>query len=143
MVASERERLALYGRLKEVIGVDNADTFFGLLPRAGFEEVATRADLERWTAAAKSDLDQWRAATQADLEAWRAATKADLDQWRAATKADLDQWRADTKADLDHWCTVTRHEMQQRLAHLRENLKTPALREEFERANQFRGTGQR
>lgn len=33
--------------------------------------------------------------------------------------------------------------LEQRLAHLRENLKTPALREEFERANQFRGTGQR
>jgi prephenate dehydrogenase len=28
--------------------------------------------------------------------------------------------------------------MEQRLAHLRENLKTPELREEFERANQFR-----
>jgi prephenate dehydrogenase len=29
--------------------------------------------------------------------------------------------------------------LEQRLAHLRENLKTPELREEFERANQFRG----
>jgi prephenate dehydrogenase len=28
--------------------------------------------------------------------------------------------------------------MEQRLAHLRENLKTPQLREEFERANRFR-----
>jgi prephenate dehydrogenase len=30
--------------------------------------------------------------------------------------------------------------MEQRLAHLRENLKTPELRDEFERANQFRTT---
>jgi prephenate dehydrogenase len=30
--------------------------------------------------------------------------------------------------------------LEQRLAYLRENLKTPALREEFERANQFRGS---
>jgi len=28
--------------------------------------------------------------------------------------------------------------LEQRLAHLRENLKTPELREEFERANRFR-----
>ncbi len=30
------------------------------------------------------------------------------------------------------------HKMEQRLAHLRENLRTPELREEFERANRFR-----
>ena len=29
--------------------------------------------------------------------------------------------------------------LEQRLAHLRENLKTPELREEFEKANAFRG----
>jgi prephenate dehydrogenase len=28
--------------------------------------------------------------------------------------------------------------MEQRLAHLRENLRTPELRDEFERANRFR-----
>lgn len=33
--------------------------------------------------------------------------------------------------------------LEQRLTHLRENLKTPELREEFERANQFRIAGQR
>jgi prephenate dehydrogenase len=30
------------------------------------------------------------------------------------------------------------HALEQRLAYIRENLRTPALREEFERANQFR-----
>jgi len=30
------------------------------------------------------------------------------------------------------------HALEQRLAHLRENLRTPALRDEFERANKFR-----
>lgn len=33
------------------------------------------------------------------------------------------------------------HALEQRLAHLRENLKTPELREEFERANRFRVKG--
>lgn len=33
--------------------------------------------------------------------------------------------------------------LEQRLTHLRENLKTPELREEFEKANGFRGVGQR
>lgn len=33
--------------------------------------------------------------------------------------------------------------LEQRLTHLRENLKTPELREEFEKANGFRGSGRR
>ena len=32
----------------------------------------------------------------------------------------------------------TLHSLEQRLAHLRENLRTPELRDEFERANRFR-----
>jgi prephenate dehydrogenase len=35
--------------------------------------------------------------------------------------------------------TATLFALEQRLAHLRENLKTPELREEFEKANAFRG----
>jgi len=31
--------------------------------------------------------------------------------------------------------------LEQHIAHIRENLKTPGLREEFDRANKFRGTG--
>ena len=30
------------------------------------------------------------------------------------------------------------HALEQRLAHLRENLRTPELRDEFDRANKFR-----
>jgi prephenate dehydrogenase len=30
------------------------------------------------------------------------------------------------------------HKLEQRLAHIRENLKTPELRAEFDRANKFR-----
>jgi len=33
--------------------------------------------------------------------------------------------------------------LEQRLAHLRENLRTPELREEFEQANRFRGSSLR
>ena len=35
------------------------------------------------------------------------------------------------------------HALEQRLAHIRQNLKTPELREEFERANRFRPNGPR
>jgi prephenate dehydrogenase len=37
----------------------------------------------------------------------------------------------------------TLHALEQRLAHVRENLKTPELREEFAKANRFRETGSR
>ena len=36
---------------------------------------------------------------------------------------------------------ATLHAMEQRLAHVRENLKTPELRDEFAKANQFKGPG--
>ncbi len=46
-------------------------------------------------------------------------------------------WRdiAHTNADS---IAATLHALEQRIAHIRENLKTPQLREEFERANEFR-----
>ena len=46
-------------------------------------------------------------------------------------------WRdiAHTNSDA---IAKTLHALEQRLAHIRENLKTPELREEFDRANRFR-----
>jgi prephenate dehydrogenase len=48
-------------------------------------------------------------------------------------------WRDVALSNTEH---VERalHALEQRLAHLRENLRTPGLREEFERANHFRAT---
>jgi prephenate dehydrogenase len=48
-------------------------------------------------------------------------------------------WRDVALSNTEH---VERalHALEQRLAHLRENLRTPGLREEFERANNFRAT---
>jgi len=49
----------------------------------------------------------------------------------------LSMWRdiAHTNSDA---IAQTLHALEQRLAHLRENLKTPELRDEFDRANRFR-----
>ena len=65
------------------------------------DQLATKADLERF--ATKEDLANLRAemATKADLE--RFATKADLE--RFATKADLEHFA--TKADLERFATKT------------------------------------
>jgi prephenate dehydrogenase len=46
-------------------------------------------------------------------------------------------WR-DIAATNTEAIQATLHALEQRLAHLRENLRTPALREEFEQANRFR-----
>jgi prephenate dehydrogenase len=46
-------------------------------------------------------------------------------------------WRDIASSNSDA-LTVALHALEQRLAHIRENLKTPELRAEFERANQFR-----
>jgi prephenate dehydrogenase len=46
-------------------------------------------------------------------------------------------WRDIAMTNTDH-IADTLHALEQRLAHVRENLRTPELREEFHRANNFR-----
>ena len=48
-------------------------------------------------------------------------------------------WRDVALSNTEH-VEHALHALEQRLAHLRENLRTPGLREEFERANHFRAT---
>ena len=45
MSSDERARVALYERLDEALGRDNADTLMGYLPPVGWADVATKHDV--------------------------------------------------------------------------------------------------
>jgi hypothetical protein len=57
MAISEGSRHALYQRLEEVLGRDNAETLMEHLPPVGWADVATKRDLDALTVATKRDLE--------------------------------------------------------------------------------------
>jgi hypothetical protein len=104
MTERERRRHELLQRLEELLGSEHAATLMEHLPPDRWNELATKADLDRF--ATKADLERF--ATKADLD--RFATKADLD--RFATKADLEPFAS--KSDL----VATRDELRKEMEHL-------------------------
>jgi hypothetical protein len=78
MPVDERARHRLYLRLEGVLGSEEAGTLMNQLPPAGFDQLATKADVAALRNATKADV----AALRADLEAHRSATKADMDALR-------------------------------------------------------------
>jgi hypothetical protein len=109
MTERERRRHELLQRLEELLGSEHAATLMEHLPPDRWNELATKADLERF--ATKADLDRFATkvfATKEDLE--RFATKEDLE--RFATKADLERFAS--KSDL----VATRDELRKEMEHL-------------------------
>jgi hypothetical protein len=104
MTERERRRHELLQRLEELLGSEHAATLMEHLPPDRWNELATKADLDRF--ATKEDLERF--ATKEDLE--RFATKEDLE--RFATKADLEPFAS--KSDL----VATRDELRKEMEHL-------------------------
>jgi len=94
MTERERRRHELLQRLEQLVGPEHAATLMEHLPPDRWNELATRADLERF--ATKEDLERF--ATKADLE--RFATKEDLE--RFATRADLAGTRDELRTEIAH-----------------------------------------
>lgn len=91
MVIDERSRHAMFTRLQEVLGEEQATVLMEHLPPVGWADVAT-----------KHDIDALRVATKHDIDALRVATKHDFDALRVMAKHDLDALRVSTKRDLEH-----------------------------------------
>lgn len=67
MVIDERSRHALFTRLQEVIGEEEAAVLMEHLPPVGWADVATKHDLDHLQTATKKDLDHLRESVRADL----------------------------------------------------------------------------
>ena len=102
MVIDERSRHAMFTRLQEVLGEEQATVLMEHLPPVGWADVATKHDIDALRVGTKHDIDALRVATKHDLDALRVATKHDIDALRAVTKHDLDALRVSTKRDLEH-----------------------------------------
>ena len=67
MTIDERSRHALYLKLEEVLGSEDAEVLMEHLPPVGWADVATKRDLDHLAVATKRDLDQLAAITRKDL----------------------------------------------------------------------------
>lgn len=105
-----------------------------LEPKRHDELVAWVSHLPQFLATALSALLQERVGEAPELKDVGGRALRDMTRLGASP---FSMWR-----DIAHTNTdaidAALHALEQRLAHIRENLRTPELREEFERANRFR-----
>ncbi len=66
MTVDERSRHALYRKLEEILGREDATTLMEHLPPVGWAGVATKRDLDHLAVATKRDLDHLAEANQRD-----------------------------------------------------------------------------
>jgi uncharacterized protein YeaO (DUF488 family) len=67
MTNDERSRHALYLKLEEVLGSEDAEVLMEHLPPVGWADVATKRDLDQLAVATKRELDHLAATTRKDL----------------------------------------------------------------------------
>ncbi|MGH2661902.1 MAG: hypothetical protein ACRDH8_03645 [Actinomycetota bacterium] len=95
MTVDERSRHALYRKLEEILGREDATTLMEHLPPVGWAGVATKRDLDHLAVATKRDLDHLAVATKRDLDHLAVATKRDLDHLAEANQRDHSHLQAD------------------------------------------------
>jgi hypothetical protein len=97
MAVDERSRRALFQRLAEVLGHEEASTLMEHLPPVGWGDVATRRDLDALAGATKRDLDVLAERNEFEHQALRKEMDARFEQNRLEHEA------------LEHRLTATFH----------------------------------
>ena len=96
MSSSERQRLALLGRLVEVLGREEAETLMESLPAVHWHDLATKDDIEASEGRLRSEITAELAKVYAELRSLRAENK----ELRAETAAEFKELRAETAAEF-------------------------------------------
>ena len=99
MPVSERERLALYRKLQAQLGDEGADTLMELLPPAGWNEIATRADVQASATLLRGEMAELRAELRGEMAELRAELRGEMAELRSGVRHDL----AGTQRTLVLW----------------------------------------
>ncbi|GMU78117.1 MAG: hypothetical protein AMXMBFR46_09130 [Acidimicrobiia bacterium] len=96
MTIDERSRHALYLRLEQVLGNDEASTLMEHLPPVGWADVATRRDLD----ALRTDLVAEIAGVRSELSAEIAGVRSELSAEIAGVRSELSAEIAGVRSEL-------------------------------------------
>ncbi len=102
MPVSERERLALYRQLQEQLGNESADTLMELLPPAGWNDIATRADVQASATLLRGEMAEVRG-EMAELGAQLRTEMAELRGEMVELRGEIRQELAGTQRTLVLW----------------------------------------
>jgi hypothetical protein len=100
MPVSERERLALYRQLQEQLGNEGADTLMELLPPAGWNDIATRADVQATATLLRGEMAQLGAELRSEMAQLGAELRGEMSELRSELRADMVELRSEVRQDL-------------------------------------------
>ena len=96
MPVSERERLALYRQLQEQLGNEGADTLMELLPSVGWNDIATRADVQATATLLRGEISEVRG----EMAQLGAELRSEMAELRGELRADMLELRSEVRQDL-------------------------------------------
>jgi len=85
----ERSRHALYLRLEEVLGADEAGTLMDHLPPVGWADVATRRDVDGASVLLRSEMASEFAAVRSEMASEFAAVRSEMASEFAAVRSEM------------------------------------------------------
>jgi hypothetical protein len=100
MPVSERERLALYRQLQEQLGNEGADTLMELLPPAGWNDIATRADVQATATLLRGEMAQLGAELRSEMAELRVELRGEMSELRVELRGEMSELRSELRADM-------------------------------------------
>jgi len=96
----ERSRHALYLRLEEVLGADEAGTLMDHLPPVGWADVATRRDVDGASVLLRSEMASEFAAVRSEMASEFAAVRSEMTTEFAAVRSEMASEFAAVRRDI-------------------------------------------
>ena len=103
MPVSERERLALYRQLQEQLGNESADTLMELLPPVGWNDIATRADVQATATLLRGEMSELRgemAQLGAELRGEMSELRGEMAQLGAELRGEMAELRSELRGEM-------------------------------------------
>lgn len=100
MSATNRERLNLHNKLKEVLGSEEANTLMEHLPPVSWHEVATKDDVTSSEIALRSDVSAMAKELRADMAAMGTELRAEMSMMRTELRAEVSVGLADIRTEM-------------------------------------------